>query len=85
MDAHTSVFYSDLSAIQQSFHLHGINHTNLNFVECRHVLLAHLCTGTCLEFDKDIYLCVLISQFALHVLMAFKMLLPRLVPCLILI
>ncbi|KAJ7218937.1 hypothetical protein C8J57DRAFT_1254638 [Mycena rebaudengoi] len=41
----------DLQQIRRSLDLHAIPHVNLNLLQCRHLLIHHIATGTCADFD----------------------------------
>jgi hypothetical protein len=48
-----SVFCSDLSTIQCSLELHALPFSNINLVQCRHILLYHMVTGACTDHHVD--------------------------------
>ncbi|KAJ7198225.1 hypothetical protein C8J57DRAFT_1262460 [Mycena rebaudengoi] len=42
-----------LQQIRRSLDLHAIPHVKLNLLQCRHLLIHHIATGTCADFDID--------------------------------
>ncbi|KAJ6543192.1 hypothetical protein DFH09DRAFT_1088894 [Mycena vulgaris] len=45
----TSVFHSDLPAIQHALQLHRIPHSDMTLIECRRALIHHIITGACYD------------------------------------
>jgi len=51
---HASVFSNDISILQNSLHLHSISCDNLTWFQCQQVLVSHLLTGACVNYDCDV-------------------------------
>ncbi|KAJ7050484.1 hypothetical protein C8F01DRAFT_1178536 [Mycena amicta] len=49
--SHTSVFTADEAAIHHLMSLHGLSADGANIRDCRKVLINHLLSGSCMDFD----------------------------------